>query len=146
MVTKGQLLQLIAGLRDVVVGQQVSADGAAAGQQKAATDTDSFAQCCSRFSGESGEDIEAFINAISIYKGCVNVSDANALRGLPMLLDKIATTWWQGIKSSVKTCDEELLAMRHAFGIRKPAHKIFRELFTKEQADNEPTDVFVTNA
>ncbi|KAK4887139.1 hypothetical protein RN001_003410 [Aquatica leii] len=89
-----------------------------------------FAQCKSRYSGSKEEDVEAFINAISIYKECVNVNDANALRGLPMLLDKLAATWWQGTKDSITTWEAALTALRHAFGINKPAHKIFREFFS----------------
>ncbi|RZC43049.1 hypothetical protein BDFB_009846 [Asbolus verrucosus] len=62
-----------------------------------------FAECKSRFSGRKDEDVEAFIEAITIYKYFANVSDPNALRGLPI------------------------------------------ELFSKEQGDREPTDIFVNN-
>ncbi|KAK4871931.1 hypothetical protein RN001_016055 [Aquatica leii] len=34
----------------------------------------------------------------------------------------------------------------HALGLNKPLHQIFREFFSKEQGENEPTDVFVTSA
>lgn len=105
-----------------------------------------FSKCNSRFSGTKGEDCEAFIDAISIYKDCLNITDDNALKGLPMLLDGLAATWWQGLKSSVLKWTDAIDSLRHSFGYNKPAHKIFRELFSREQGDKEPTDIFVSNA
>lgn len=108
--------------------------------------TGNFSQCKSRFSGMKDDDVEAFIAAICVYKDCVNITDSNALKGLPMLLDKLAATWWQGVKDTTKTWEDALSALRHSFGINKPPHKIFRELFARQQGDNEPTDVFVSAA
>ncbi|KAJ8944069.1 hypothetical protein NQ318_005979 [Aromia moschata] len=83
-----------------------------------------FSKCASRFAGNKDEDVEAFIDAITVYKDCVNISDENAIRGLPMLLDQNA-----GI----------------LFGFNKPPHKIFKELFSREQGDKESTDLFVNS-
>lgn len=112
----------------------------------AGSNSGNFALCNSRFSGKKGEDVEAFINAISIYKECVGVTDTNALKGLPMLLDSVAATWWQGTKSTITNWEEAITALKHAYGVNKPPHMIFRELFSKEQTANEPTDIFVSNA
>ena len=105
-----------------------------------------FAECKSRFSGAKGECVEAFINAIEMYKGCLNVSDENALRGLPMLLDGAAATWWQGVKDTFEVWEDAVKAVRHSFGENKPPYKIFRELFSREQSLSEPTDIFVSHA
>ncbi|KAJ8936588.1 hypothetical protein NQ318_016882 [Aromia moschata] len=101
-----------------------------------------FSKCASRFAGNKDEDVEAFIDAITVYKDCVNISDENAIRGLPMLLDQNAGTWWQGIKATILTWDDALTSLRHTFGFNKPPHKIFKELFSREQGDKESTDLF----
>ncbi|KAF5281911.1 hypothetical protein FQR65_LT14437 [Abscondita terminalis] len=105
-----------------------------------------FSKCSSRFSGHKADDCDAFIDAISVYKECLNISDDNAIKGLSMLLDGQAATWWHGIKNNTATWEDALKSLRHAFGCNKPPHQIFRELFTKEQGDREPTDVFISNA
>ncbi|KAK4881026.1 hypothetical protein RN001_004345 [Aquatica leii] len=94
-----------------------------------------FSKCFSRFSGNKTEDCDAFIDAITVYKDCLNITDENAIKGLSMLLDGHSATWWHALKS-----------LRHAFGYNKPPYQIFRELFSKEQGDKEPTDIFVANA
>lgn len=73
------------------------------------------------------------------------MSDENALKGLPMLLDSVAATWWQGVKGTIATWVAATEGLRRAFGVHKPAYVIFRELFSSEQK-NEPTDVFVDKA
>ncbi|KAJ8950954.1 hypothetical protein NQ318_008395 [Aromia moschata] len=88
-----------------------------------------FSKCASRFAGNKDEDVEAFIDAITVYKDCVNISDENAIRGLPMLLDQNA-----GIKATILTWDDALTSLRHTFGFNKLPHKIFKELFSREQA------------
>ncbi|KAF5305330.1 hypothetical protein FQR65_LT07756 [Abscondita terminalis] len=78
-------------------------------------------------------DVDAFVNAICVYKECVNVTHANALRGIPMLLDKLAATWWQGTKNSVGRWEQSLTALRHSFG-------------KKQTTEHDPADVYVNNA
>lgn len=104
-----------------------------------------FSQCTSRFSG-GRDDVSAFIDGVSVYKECLNVSDENALKGLSMLLQGDAATWWQGIKSNVTSFDEALEALRHAYGNVKPAYQIYRELFSREQKADETTDLFISKA
>ncbi|KAJ8936772.1 hypothetical protein NQ318_008988 [Aromia moschata] len=105
-----------------------------------------FSKCASRFAGNKDEDVEAFIDAITVYKDCVNISDENAIRGLPMLLDQNAGTWWQGIKATILTWDDALTSLRHTFGFNKLPHKIFKELFSREQGDKESTDLLVNQS
>lgn len=76
----------------------------------------------------------------------MNVSEENALKGLPMLLDGAAATWWQGSKAAVRSWQEAVEALRRSFGEQKPNYRIFRELFSTEQREREPTDVFVSHA
>jgi hypothetical protein len=54
------------------------------------TPSGNLADCKSRFAGAKGESVAAFIDAVTIYKDCVGVSDLNALKGLAMLLDGAA--------------------------------------------------------
>lgn len=104
-----------------------------------------FVDCKSRFSGKRTDSVDAFIDGISVYKQCANVSDANALLGLSMLLDSDAATWWQGAKTTVTTWKDAMEALQHAFGRNQPPYQIYRELFSKEQG-KEPTDIFVNKA
>ena len=45
-----------------------------------------FADCKSRFAASKEECVDSFINAISLYKDCVSMSDDVAFRGLALLL------------------------------------------------------------
>lgn len=56
----------------------------------------SFTKCTVRLSEKKDEDGKAFVDAVSTYKECVNISETDALRGLPMLLMETAVTWWVG--------------------------------------------------
>lgn len=60
-----------------------------------------------------------------------------------MLLTGDAATWWRGIKSEVATFDEALARLQKAYGSVKPAYKIYRELFSSEQHEDVPTDIFI---
>ncbi|KAJ8928856.1 hypothetical protein NQ314_018522 [Rhamnusium bicolor] len=110
-----------------------------------------FTNCASRFNGDRNSDVNAFIDAIEIYKDCMRISDDNAFRGLPMLLDSFAATcfaatWFRGIKSSINTWNEAINLLRIIFGTKKPPHFVYRELFSREQDSKTPTDVFICKA
>ncbi|KAJ8934576.1 hypothetical protein NQ314_013275 [Rhamnusium bicolor] len=135
LMTEEQLQSLLSGMTRAL-----------ATTQNVQTATGNFANCASRFAGNKDEDIEAFISAISIYKDCVNITGENAIKGLPMLLDYNAATWWQGVKSTISTWDDAVKALRHSFGYNKPPHKIFKELFFRDQGYKEPTDLYVNSA
>ncbi|XP_069355150.1 uncharacterized protein [Maniola hyperantus] len=110
------------------------------GPPPSTTVSTNLAKCTSRYNGVA--DVLAFIDSVQIYKDCVGVSDDIALRGLPMLLTDFAATWWQGVKHSVASWQEALTLLRQTFGPRLPPHKIYREIFSREQG-KERTDVFV---
>ncbi|KAF5300273.1 hypothetical protein FQA39_LY11130 [Lamprigera yunnana] len=104
-----------------------------------------FLKCASRFIGNKGSDVVVFIDAIEVYKDCINISNANALPGLSMLLDGFTASRWQGVKDSESadswTCSLDLL--RLTFGAKKPPHRVYRKVFSQEQDFKTPTDVFV---
>lgn len=101
-----------------------------------------FAKCSSRYGGRADESLENFLDAIVIYKDCVNVSDENALRGFSMLLEGPAAVWWQGVKRSTSTWSEALTRIKGAFGEHDPPHRLYRKLFSLDQED-EHTDLFI---
>ncbi|XP_071052862.1 uncharacterized protein [Onthophagus taurus] len=107
----------------------------------------SFARCSARFDGsnQNNDAVEAFVDAVQIYKECTDVSDDHALRGLPLLLTGEAAIWWQGVKSSVTNWNDAIKQLRAMYGITKPAYKLFRDLFNNEQGDVK-CDVFLCRA
>lgn len=105
-----------------------------------------FSRCTARFSGKPGENVEAFIDSITVYKDCVHISEENAKKGLSMLLTEQAAVWWMGIKDSVENFEQAITSLRSAFGYAKPAHQIYRELFSHEQGYDENTDLFISKA
>ncbi|GBP70991.1 Activity-regulated cytoskeleton associated protein 2 [Eumeta japonica] len=58
----------------------------------------SFAKCTARFDGSASDPdvLETFLDAIEVYKECLNINDEHALRGLPILLTGNAAVWWRG--------------------------------------------------
>jgi hypothetical protein len=136
--TNEQFQQLLQGFRGTnpaptVAGNNFPASG-------------NFSKCQTRFDGKPTSDVNAFIDGLEIYKNCVNISDENAVRGLPMLLDGFAASWYQGVKATVTTWDEGLTLLRSTFGARKPPHRVYRELFAKDQDNKVATNVFVCKA
>lgn len=103
-----------------------------------------FSKCTSRFNGstKNADELEAFIDAIEVYRDCTNVSEEHALRGLPMLLVGEAAVWWQGVKASVASWPDALLRLRAMYGVPRPAYKVFRDIFSYEQS-SERADVFI---
>ncbi|XP_063373838.1 uncharacterized protein LOC134661628 [Cydia amplana] len=104
-----------------------------------------FAGCKLSFSGaeDSVEDaLEVFVDGIQTYKDCAKISDENAVRGLSFLFTGLAATWWNGVRKSIKTWNEAITDLQHAFGKRKAPFLIFREIFREEQGD-EKTEIFI---
>ncbi|XP_037298663.1 uncharacterized protein LOC119190566 [Manduca sexta] len=103
-----------------------------------------FSKCSARFDGTTGdaETLEAFIDAVLVFKECAGVTDENAVRGLPMLLTGNAAVWWQGIKKDVHDWEDAIARLRGMYGIVKPAYKLFREIFAYEHTLPERSEVF----
>ncbi|XP_028168526.1 uncharacterized protein LOC114358696 isoform X2 [Ostrinia furnacalis] len=104
-----------------------------------------FAKCTARFDGEKSSDVRTFIDAITTYKECVGMEEGIALRGLPILLTGLAATWWLGVKSTVHSWAQAVELLQQTFGPRLPPYKLYRQIFSREQGNNESTDVFVCN-
>jgi len=102
-----------------------------------------FAKCRAVFGGEKDEDVDAFVDTISTFKDSCNVSEANALKGIPLLLKSKAATWWQGVRPFTTTFDEAVTSLKGAFGRVDPDYLIYRRIFCTIQQKGENTDIFV---
>lgn len=104
----------------------------------------SFSGCSARYNGERNPTkVEEFISAISTYKAVENISDANAVNGMPMLLEDDAAEWWRGVKQNAKVFADVIKMLRDAFSPPKPAWRIYAELNETKQQKSEPTDSFI---
>ncbi|CAH2062582.1 unnamed protein product, partial [Iphiclides podalirius] len=104
-----------------------------------------FSRCTARFNGEArdAETVEAFIEAVQVYKDCADVSDEHALRGFPMLLEGNAAVCWRGARNGVSSWSEAVVRLRTMYGSPPPAYKVLREIFAAEQQGDERGEVFV---
>lgn len=75
--------------------------------------TGNLTKCTASFSGSKDADVEAFLDAVIVYKDCCNVPDDVALRGLSLLLTGDAATYWQGIKAGITTWDSAVQSLRN---------------------------------
>ncbi|KAG6462837.1 hypothetical protein O3G_MSEX013500 [Manduca sexta] len=137
VMTEQQLLRLVQLLQ-----MQSPAPAATCASPSPALSQGNFAKCTARFDGAKESDVVAFIDAIEVYKECVSMEDSIALRGLPMLFTGLAATWWQGVKASIESWSNAMDLLKQTYGPRLPPHRIYREIFSKEQGD-ETTDMFV---
>lgn len=112
--------------------------------QSEPTRTGTFTTCTARFDGTRDRSaVESFIAAASIFKCAENIEDASALEGLPLLLTKDAAAWWLGIKGEVRDWESATTLLRHAFAPKKPAYKVYTEIFLCKQDALTSTDVFI---
>ncbi|XP_061397364.1 activity-regulated cytoskeleton associated protein 2-like [Musca vetustissima] len=104
----------------------------------------SFANCSARYSGEGdATKVEEFISAITTFKMVENVSDENAINGMPMLLLGDASEWWAGVKGKAKKFDDVVKMLRDSFCPPKPAWRIYAEIMEGKQQRGEATDSFI---
>ncbi|CAG9124596.1 unnamed protein product [Plutella xylostella] len=104
----------------------------------------SLAACTHSYSGEKDPELlEAFLAAVNVYKKIENITDNDALTGLPLLLRSEAATWWQGIKDSVKTWSDFETRIRNAFAPKKPAYIIYQEIMSEKQQAQQSTENFI---
>lgn len=106
----------------------------------------SFTTCKAEFDGtKDSEVVEAFLAAVTVFKQIENVSDAEALTGLPLLLKDAAAVWWQGVKKHVSTWKDFEERLRHAFAPKKPAYVIFQEIVHEKQDPRATTESFIAH-
>lgn len=143
--TNEQFSQLIAQItsstRDII--NESVQDMTVQSPSSVPTSYGNFAKCSARFDGSASSDVDAFLDSVVTYKECTHVSDENALRGLSMLLEGIAGIWWKGVKNTVTEWNQAVTALRDAFTRRLPPHLVFREIFAREQRDDETSELFV---
>ncbi|XP_026462099.1 activity-regulated cytoskeleton associated protein 1-like [Ctenocephalides felis] len=120
--------------------------GAIGTQASVRTDltTGSFSRCTARFNGSrNSEKVQEFTTTIALYKDIEGISDEMALRGLPLLLQDTAATWWEGVKTEASTFDDAIRLLKSSFAPSKPPHSIFIEFFGTRQDRTTSTDLFV---
>lgn len=113
-------------------------------QQQTNIAKSSFGNCNVRFYGQRDNDaVEEFINAIETYKDMEGISNQDALKGLPLLFQGIASTWWKGVRRDAKSWQDALQLLRDHFSPTKPPYQIYVEIFASKQTDRTPIDTFV---
>ncbi|XP_073958417.1 uncharacterized protein [Choristoneura fumiferana] len=108
------------------------------------TTNKNFTRCTLNYNGERDYNkVDEFITGISIYKQIEGISDEDAIAGLPLLLKDIASTWWTGIRTEIKTWPAALSAIRSAFAPKLQPYEVYLRLFEDQQGDCEPIDSFL---
>jgi hypothetical protein len=97
--------------------------------------TKQFTHCPARFDGSRNREV---------YHQSENISDANAILGLPLLLQGPSYTWWTGVKSSVTTWADAVDAIRSEYAPKRAAYQIYLEIFSNPQDAATPTGLFVS--
>ncbi|XP_037888277.1 activity-regulated cytoskeleton associated protein 2-like [Glossina fuscipes] len=104
----------------------------------------SFSNCPDSFSGyREFEDVEEFIDAIETYKNMEQITNEDALKGLPLLLHDLAFIWWKGIHREFKTWENAMTLLRENFSPIKPAYQIYKEFFETKQTEYQSIHTFV---
>jgi hypothetical protein len=107
--------------------------------------TKHFTHCPARFDGwRNREVVEDFLASADFYRQSENISDANAILGLPLLLQGPSYTWWTGVKSSVTTWADAVDAIRSEYASKRPAYQIYLEIYSNPQDAATPTGLFVS--
>lgn len=82
-----------------------------------------MATCNASFNGKKDrETVEAFLTALQSFKDVENISDQDAIAGLPLVLYEEAAVWWQGTKKSITTWKGFEDGIRSQFAPKKPEH------------------------
>ncbi|XP_052738593.1 uncharacterized protein LOC128198270 [Bicyclus anynana] len=105
----------------------------------------SFASCTASYDGtRSTEAVESFLTSARVFKNIEKINDEHALDGLPLLLKSEACTWWQSIKSNVRSWEDFEAQLRHAFAPLKPAYLIYQEIMNNKQEASMATEIFLS--
>ena len=106
----------------------------------------SISSCTARFQGSRNDQkVQDFITKTSVFKKLENISDADAITGLPLLLEGEASTWWKLVeKADNLTWTQAVEMIRKKFSARKPAYRVYMEIFEDFQKQGELTDIFIS--
>jgi hypothetical protein len=104
-----------------------------------------FTHCPARFSGtRTKEAVDDFLVTVEFFKTCEGITDNNAVKGLTLLLEGSAHTWWTGIKGSIFTWTEAQTAIRNEFAPSPPAFQVYQQVFASRQDDETPTGLVIS--
>lgn len=104
-----------------------------------------FTHCPARFNGtRSSEAVNDFLASTDFFKETENITDVNALKGLHLLLEGPAYTWWTGVASSAQTWNDAKKLIKDEYAPKLPNYKVYLEVFAKPQGRDEPTGLFVS--
>ncbi|XP_075975681.1 activity-regulated cytoskeleton associated protein 2-like [Anticarsia gemmatalis] len=105
-----------------------------------------FSTCTARYDGTKNlEVVEAFLAAATVFKQIENISDAEALTGVPLLLSGEAAIWWQGVKDHVSTWGEFQARLQYTYAPKKPAYILYQEIMGIKQDSRMSTESFVAH-
>lgn len=108
------------------------------------TRSGSFAKYQLKYDGnKDSEAVEAFISAITVYKRIENISDEDAITGIPLLLRDQAAIWWQGVKDTITTWEDFATRLRHAFAPKVPAYLLYKTTIGEQQDSSTNTETFI---
>lgn len=80
--------------------------------------------------------MEGFIASVSTFTMVKNINDADAINGIPLLLEGDAAGWWRGVKDQVSTFTDVIRMLRESFSPAKPAWRIYSEIMESKQQKN----------
>ncbi|CAK9809129.1 Retrovirus-related Pol polyprotein from transposon 297 [Anthophora quadrimaculata] len=104
-----------------------------------------FTHCPARFDGtRTKEAVDDFLASADFFRSSEGIKDKNAVKGLTLLLQGPAHTWWIGIKDSITTWKEAQAAIRNEFAPSPPAYQIYQQVFATNQDSQTPTGLFVS--
>ncbi|CAK9832693.1 Retrovirus-related Pol polyprotein from transposon 297 [Anthophora retusa] len=105
-----------------------------------------FTHCPARFNGtRTKEAVDDFLASADFFRSSEGIKDENAVKGLTLLLQGPAHTWWIGIKDSITTWKEAQAAIRNEFAPSPPAYQIYQQVFATNQDSQTPTRLFVSD-
>jgi hypothetical protein len=90
------------------------------------------------------EAVDDFLATVDFFKTCEGITDNNAVKGLTLLLEGTAHTWWRGIKGSIFTWTEAQTAIRNEFAPSPPAFQVYQQVFASRQDDETPTGLVIS--
>lgn len=105
-----------------------------------------FTRCLVRFDGtRTSEAVEDFVAFADFFKCSEDISDERAVKGILLLLEGSAYTWWTDVKDSITTWARTQTAIRNELAPSPPAYKIYLEVFFLAQQDAAPTGLSVAH-
>lgn len=87
--------------------------------------------------------VEAFINEVKIFKTTEQITDADALQGLPLLFKKDAAIWWEGIRTTIITWDGAITSLRNAYAPPMKNYQLYTKIIESKQIENETTEKYI---